>query len=186
MGKYAVKKIFALTTLLIGLTSGGAAMATSAHDFSFDAIEGGPLPMSTFKGKAVLVVNTASFCGFTPQYEGLQALWQEYQGKGLVVLGIPANNFGAQEPGSDQDIKQFCEANYAVDFPLAAKVSVVGGDAHPFYKWAEESLGAANVPKWNFHKYLVDADGKLVAAFPSSIKPQSRELTRAVDAALSR
>jgi len=186
MDKYAVKKILTLAALLIGLTSGGAAMATSAHDFSFDAIEGGPLPMSAFKGKAVLVVNTASFCGFTPQYEGLQALWQDYQGKGLVVLGIPANNFGAQEPGSDQDIKHFCEANYAVDFPLAAKVSVVGGDAHPFYKWAEETLGAANVPKWNFHKYLVDANGSLVAAFPSAVKPQSSELTKAVDAALAR
>lgn len=161
-------------------------MATSAHDFSFDAIEGGSLPMSTFKGKAVLVVNTASFCGFTPQYEGLQALWQEYQDKGLVVLGVPANNFGAQEPGSDEDIKQFCEANYAVDFPLAAKVSVVGGDAHPFYKWAADTLGAGNAPKWNFHKYLVDVNGNLVAAFPSAVKPQSAELTGAVDQALGR
>jgi glutathione peroxidase len=186
MSENALIKTLALFALLIGLTSGSSAMATSAHDFSFDAIEGGPLPMSTFKGKAVLVVNTASFCGFTPQYEGLQALWQDYQDKGLVVLGVPANNFGAQEPGNNDDIKQFCEANYAVDFPLTAKVSVVGGDAHPFYKWAEESLGARNSPKWNFHKYLVGADGNLIAAFPSAVKPQSQELTQAVDKALAR
>ena len=186
MVKKALTNVLVLAALLVGVTLGGSAMATSAHDFSFDAIEGGPLPMSKFKGKVVLVVNTASFCGFTPQYEGLQTLWNDYQDKGLVVLGVPANNFGAQEPGSNQDIKQFCEANYSVNFPLTAKASVAGGDAHPFYKWAEESLGADNVPKWNFHKYLVDADGNLVAAFPGAVEPQSKVLTAAVDRALAK
>ena len=185
MVKNALTKVLGLTALLVGMTIGGSAMATNAHDFSFDAIEGGSLPMSKYKGKTVLVVNTASFCGFTPQYDGLQALWKDYQDKGLVVLGVPANNFGAQEPGSNQDIKQFSEANFSVDFPLTAKESVVGGDAHPFYKWAEEALGADNVPKWNFHKYLVDADGNLVAAFPSAVKPQSKELTSVLDKTLA-
>jgi len=178
-------KLFGLAAFLFTVSIGGTAMAADAHDFSFDAIEGGPLPMSKFKGKAVLVVNTASFCGFTPQYDGLQALWQDYQDKGLVVLGVPANNFGAQEPGSDEDIKQFCETNFSVDFPLTSKVSVTGEDAHPFYQWAKDALGADNAPKWNFHKYLVDPNGNLVAAFPSAVKPQSRELTSIVDKALS-
>ena len=186
MSKSCAKHVLTLAVFCVSVVLGGGAMATNAHDFSFDAIEGGPLPMSSFKGKAVLVVNTASFCGFTPQYEGLQALWQDYQDKGLVVLGVPANNFGAQEPGSDQEIKRFCEANYAVDFPLTAKVSVAGRDAHPFYKWAETTLGASSAPKWNFHKYLVDAEGNLVAAFPTSVKPRSAQLIEAVDKALMR
>jgi glutathione peroxidase len=186
MLRTTLTRLLALASLLVGVTVGGPAMATNAHDFSFDAIDGGPLPMSKFKGKAVLVVNTASFCGFTPQYDGLEALWKDYEDEGLVVLGVPANNFGGQEPGSNDDIKQFCEANYSVDFPLTAKVSVTGADAHPFYKWAEESLGTDNVPKWNFHKYLVDARGNLVAAFPSAVRPQSKELTGAVDKALAK
>ena len=183
MVKSILVKIFGFTVLIMGVITGGSAMAINAHDFSFDAIEGGPLPMSKFKGQAVLVVNTASFCGFTSQYDGLKGLWEDYQDKGLVVLGVPANNFGGQEPGSNQDIKQFCEANFSVDFPLTAKESVVGEDAHPFYKWAKEDFGA---PKWNFHKYLVDADGNLVAAFSSLVKPQSKKLTRAVDKALGK
>ncbi|MEQ9447991.1 MAG: glutathione peroxidase, partial [Rhodospirillaceae bacterium] len=138
---------------MIAVTFGGSAMATTAHDFSFSAIEGGELPMSQFAGKAVLVVNTASFCGYTPQYTGLQALWDEYRDKGLVVLGVPANNFGGQEPGSDEEIKQFCEVNFSVDFPMTSKESVAGADAHAFYKWAAVTLGTDKAPKWNFHKY---------------------------------
>ncbi len=160
-------------------------MAETAHDFSFERIEGGQLPMSEFKGKAVLVVNTASFCGYTPQYEGLQSLWEGYKDKGLVVLGVPANNFGAQEPGTTEDIKAFCEANYGVDFPMTEKVDVVGGEAHPFYKWAKETMGDASVPKWNFHKYLVNTKGELVGAFPSAVKPESAEIKSAVEKALA-
>lgn len=160
------------------------AMAESAHDFSFSAIEGGDLPMSQYKGKAVLVVNTASFCGYTPQYEGLQSLWSEYKDKGLVVLGVPSNDFGAQEPGTADEIKDFCEANFAVDFPLAGKEVVKGGAAHPFYKWAAEEKGAENAPRWNFHKYLVAPDGSLAEAFPSRVEPMSKELVAAVEANL--
>jgi len=164
---------------------GGPAMADTAHDFAFERLEGGALPMSQFKGKAVLVVNTASFCGYTPQYEGLQSLWESYKDKGLVVLGVPANNFGAQEPGTAAEIKSFCEGNYSVDFPMADKVDVVGSQAHPFYKWAKQTLGEGSAPKWNFHKYLVNAKGELVGAFPSAVKPEGPEIKAAVDKALA-
>ena len=183
MAKSVLRTLFAATFAVAMM--GAPAMADSAHDFVFEKLEGGKLPMSDFKGKAVLVVNTASFCGYTPQYEGLQSLWESYKDKGLVVLGVPANNFGEQEPGSAQEIKTFCEANYSVDFPMADKVDVVGSQAHPFYKWAKEQLGADKVPKWNFHKYLVNANGELVAAFPSAVKPESAEIKAAVDKAIA-
>ena len=175
-----------MATLVAAVLAIGAipAMAESAHDFSFDAIEGGDLPMSQFKGKAVLVVNTASFCGYTPQYEGLQSLWSEYKDKGLVVLGVPSNDFGAQEPGTAEEIKDFCEANFDVDFPLAGKEVVKGGNAHPFYQWAAAEKGQDNAPRWNFHKYLVAPDGSLVNAFPSKVEPMSKELVTAVEANL--
>ncbi len=119
------------------------------------------LPLDAWRGRPVLVVNTASFCGYTPQYRDLEALWQRYRERGLVVLGVPSNDFGQQEPGSAAEIKQFCETNYAVDFPLAQKCRVIGGEAHPFYRWVAESLGEAGTPRWNFHKYLIAPDGEL-------------------------
>ena len=172
--------------LVASTALGGAAMAGTAYDYAFEKIEGGALPMSQFKGKAVLVVNTASFCGYTYQYEGLEALWKSYKDKGLVVVGVPANNFGGQEPGSNAEIQTFCTAKYDVDFPMAAKVSVAGSDAHPFYKWAKDTLGDSKAPKWNFHKYLVGADGALVGAFPSGVEPSSKELTGAIDKVLAK
>lgn len=158
-------------------------MAENAYDFSFKTIDGAPLPMSQYKGKAVLVVNTASFCGYTPQYEGLEALHEKYKDKGFVVLGVPANDFGAQEPGSNAEIKKFCESKYDVTFPLASKETVKGPDAHAFYKWVSAKAGE---PKWNFHKYLIDADGNLVAGYPSKVEPQSKELAAAIDGALKK
>ena len=158
----------------------------TAYSFEFTSIEGQPLPMKSFNGKAVLLVNTASRCGFTRQYDDLQAVWERYRDLGLVVLGVPSNNFGNQKPGTESQIKSFCEVNFDVDFPMTSKVSVKGKDAHPFYRWAAQQLGSNARPRWNFHKYLVDANGSLVAAFPSAVKPQSSELTKAVDAALAR
>jgi glutathione peroxidase len=166
------------------LLTGGSAMAKNAYDFTFESIDGGPLPLSAYKGKAVLVVNTASFCGFTPQYEGLEKMYQQYKGKGLVVLGVPANNFGGQEPGTNAEIKKFCEGKYDIDFPLAAKVSVKGDDAHPFYKWAAETLGEEKTPKWNFHKYLINAKGELVGSFATRTVPDAPEVKAAVDQAI--
>ncbi len=158
--------------------------AASAHAFTFDAIEGGPLPLSTFAGKTILVVNTASMCGFTRQYQGLQDLYEAYRDKGFVVLGAPSNDFGGQEPGKEADIKKFCEVNFNVNFPLTEKISVRGADAHPFYVWARDTLGAANAPSWNFHKYLVGPDGRLIAAFASGEEPMGDKIRAAVEAAV--
>lgn len=164
---------------MMGLS--GPAKAEDAHDFSFTAIEGGPLKLDDYRGKAVLVVNTASMCGYTPQYKGLQELWDRYRDKGLVVLGVPSNDFGGQEPGSDKEIKEFCEVNFAIDFPMTTKEPVKGGAAHPFYKWVAAQKGE---PKWNFHKYLIGTDGSLVEAFSSKVAPDSAELATAIEQAL--
>jgi len=156
----------------------------TAHDFAFRTIDGDPLPLSQFQGKALLVVNTASLCGFTPQYEGLQALWQQYEDRGLVVLGVPSNDFGSQEPGSSAEIKDFCDTNYQVTFPLADKEVVSGTNAHPFYQWAKAELGVLAAPKWNFHKYLVAPDGTLVDWFATTTKPGDSQVIDAIEAVL--
>ena len=154
----------------------------TAYDFAFTSIDGQPLPLSNFRDKAVLVVNTASQCGLTPQYSGLEALWEDYRDKGLVVLGVPSNDFGAQEPGSEDQIRTFCETRFSVDFPMTSKNVVVGEAAHPFYKWAKAELGEAAEPKWNFHKILIGKDGALVAGFGSRTEP--RDLKSAIETAL--
>jgi glutathione peroxidase len=152
----------------------------SAHDFSFPGIDGGEIDLSDHSGKAILIVNTASACGFTPQYKDLQGLWEAEKGNQLVVVGVPSNNFGAQEPGSDGEVKSFCETKFGVTFPMAAKQEVVGAGAHPFYKWITDQAGEGAAPKWNFHKYLIGPDGALVESFPSNVAPQSAELKDAI------
>jgi glutathione peroxidase len=154
---------------------------TTAHDFNFKSIDGGTLPMSKFKGKAVLVVNVASQCGLTPQYSGLEALWKDKGAKGLVVLGVPANNFGAQEPGTEAEIKTFCETRFHVDFPMTSKEDVIGAEAHPMYKWFASELGEDNAPKWNFHKYLINRDATKVIAYTSLTRPDDSDLLKAID-----
>jgi glutathione peroxidase len=156
----------------------------SFHDFDFTAIEGQPLPASTFAGKAVVVVNTASFCGFTKQYAGLQALYDKYRDKGLVVLGVPSNDFGGQEPGKESKIKEFCETNFNIDFPMTTKQKVKGADAHPFYKWAADQVGLIGSPKWNFHKYLIAPDGSLKDWFSTTTAPDAAKLTKAIERVL--
>ena len=159
-------------------------MPGSAYDHAFTSIDGAPLPLSDFKGKAVLVVNTASQCGLTPQYAGLEQLWADYRDKGLVVLGVPSNDFGAQEPGSENEIKTFCETRFSVDFPMTSKNVVQGESAHPFYQWAKAELGEEAEPKWNFHKLLVGKDGQLVHGFGSRTEPGDPALKAAIDQAL--
>jgi glutathione peroxidase len=156
----------------------------NAHDFAFTGIDGGALPLSDFKGKAVLVVNTASRCGLTPQYEGLEALWKDWRDRGLVVLGVPCNQFAGQEPGSEAEIKDFCDLNFGVDFPMTAKVDVKEAGRHPFYAWAEETLGPAAVPVWNFHKILIGKDGEAIATFGPRTEPKDPEIEAAVAAAV--
>lgn len=159
-------------------------MASSAHDFSFTSIDGQPLPLSDFRDKPVLVVNTASQCGLTPQYSGLQALWTKYRGQGLVVLGVPSNDFGAQEPGAEDEIRTFCETSFGVDFPMTSKTVVKGEGAHPFYVWAKSELGEEAEPKWNFHKLLIGRDGRLAGAFGSRTEPLDPAVASAIEAAL--
>lgn len=175
---------------VLALFAGSSALASDeqgrAHEFSFTSIEGAPLPLSHFRGKAVLVVNTASFCGFTDQYRDLQTVWTRYRARGLVVLGVPSNDFGSQEPGTEAEIKTFCRVNYDVDFPLTAKERVSGDDAHPFYRWAARRLGGLAVPRWNFHKYLIGPDGDLVDWFTTPTAPTSDKVIRAIEAQLAR
>ena len=159
--------------------------AKSAYDFSFRGIDGGDLPVASFQGKVVLLVNVASQCGLTPQYEGLERLWTARRNDGLVVLGVPANDFGAQEPGTESEIKTFCEMRFAVDFPMTAKEHVIGPEAHPLYKWVAEELGEDAAPKWNFHKYVFGRDGSITGTFGSRTPPDAPELAAAIDAALA-
>jgi glutathione peroxidase len=159
------------------------ATSQSAYDFRFPGLTGGQIDLNTYRGRAILVVNTASKCGFTPQLKGLQALSDKRSKDGVVVIGVPSDDFN-QELSTAKEIKAFCELNYGVTFPMAAKSSVTGRNAHPFYRFAAGRLGLAGEPKWNFHKILIDRRGKVVAAFPSKIAPDAPELTAAIDRAL--
>jgi len=156
-----------------------AVTAKSIYDFKVEALDGGTIDFAQYKGKKILVVNTASKCGYTPQYEGLEALYKKYQDK-LVIVGFPANNFGGQEPGTNTEIKEFCKKNYGVTFPMAAKVSVKGDDTAPIFKWltskAENGVLDAEIG-WNFGKFLLDENGHLIAYFPSKVTPMSEEIT---------
>ena len=158
---------------------------SDAYQFEFVSLDGDKLPLSEWRGRPVLVVNVASFCGFTPQYRDLQMLWQRYRDRGLVVLGVPSNDFGQQEPGDAAEIRQFCETNYQVDFPLTEKNRVVGGAAHPFYRWIAANLGEAGSPRWNFCKYLIGPDGQLVGAWGPRIRPAAAAITDEIDNALA-
>ena len=180
-----MRRILYLLLVLVFSLPAAAAGKGSAWDFTFESIDGSPLPLSQYRGKAVLVVNTASMCAYTPQYEGLQALWEKYRDRGLVVLGVPSNDFGGQEPGKAEEIKRFCEVNFAVDFPLTEKQVVRGSAAHPFYRWIESELGRGAVPQWNFHKILIGPDGRPAAVFPTAVEPGSRQVTRVVEAVLA-
>ena len=164
----------------------GDADSPTAWDFAFTSIDGKPMPLSDFKGRVLLVVNTASFCGFTKQYEALQALNAKYEAQGFNVIGVPSNDFGGQEPKAAGEIKEFCEGMFGVTFPLTDKVAVSGETAHSFYKWAREELGWINAPKWNFHKYLVGRDGKLVTSFFSQTTPDADRLVKAVEAEIAK
>jgi glutathione peroxidase len=156
----------------------------TAYAFSFTALNGGDIRLADHTGKPILVVNTASLCGYTPQYAGLQQLWTRFRERGLMMIGVPSNDFGGQEPGSADDIHKTAHNSYGVTFPLAAKVAVKGTNPHPFYKWAT-SERPLETPRWNFHKYLVGRDGHIVASFPSAIEPMDARVVAAVVKELS-
>jgi glutathione peroxidase len=153
----------------------------SAHAFSFKTLKGGTLDLAGFAGRPFIVVNTASKCGFTPQYSGLVELSKTYKAKGLTVVGVPSNDFGRQEPGSAQEIQEFCDLRYGVDFPLTEKVHVVGPDAHPLFRWIAAKGGFLARPHWNFYKYLIGPDGSLVDWFSSVTSPGSKRFVSAVE-----
>jgi len=155
----------------------------SIYDFKVAALDGGTIDFAQYKGKKILIVNTASMCGYTPQYKALESVYKKYKGN-LVIVGFPANNFGGQEPGSNSEIAGFCKKNYGVSFPMAAKISVKGDDIAPIYQWLtlKENNTVGDYPiKWNFQKFLIDETGHLQAVFPSNITPDSKEVTEAIE-----
>ncbi len=155
--------------------------ADSVFDFTLKNLKGGDMKLNSFAGKPLLIVNTASKCGFTPQYKGLEEIWKEHKKSGLVVIGVPSNDFGNQEPGSEKDIAQFCEVNYGVDFPMAAKEHVRGSRAHPLFKFLAGEGGFMAAPRWNFYKYLIGRDGHLKEWYSSFTSPTSSRFKRAVE-----
>jgi glutathione peroxidase len=180
-----MKKLFVLLALL-GTTL--MAAEKTVFDFTLNSIEGQATPLGSFRGKVVLLVNVASRCGFTPQYAGLEALYEKYKDRGFVILGIPANNFGAQEPGSNQEIKTFCTSKYHVTFPMMAKVSVKGSDITPLYAFLTDKSASPKTGGeigWNFTKFLIGPDGKVSARFESKVEPDSNDLTSAIEKALT-
>jgi len=182
--KFILTLIFATAFMTTSFTTN----PNGLHDFVKKDIKGNEVNLESYKGKVVMIVNTASKCGFTPQYKDLQALYEKYDGKDFVILGFPANNFNGQEPGSNEEIAQFCEANYGVTFPMFSKVSVKGADQDPLFTYLtaqhnEDFTGDIN---WNFEKFLIDKEGKLVRRFRSRTNPMSNEILRSIETILSK
>jgi glutathione peroxidase len=185
----AVRNGSVRTTLVLGLVMimAGSAVAANIYDFTLPSIDGKPMPLAEFKGKVVLVVNVASRCGYTPQYSALELLYEKYKDQGFVIVGFPANNFGAQEPGTNEEIKTFCSRKYNVTFPMYGKVSVKGDDQTPLYQYLTKQTGPsiAGDIKWNFTKFMVDRNGNVVERFESAATPDSKEVVSAVEKQLS-
>src|SRR6185503_245705 len=176
------------TLALFTMLTSTAFAASSVHEFTLASIDGAPAPLSAYKGKVVLLVNVASKCGYTPQYAGLEKLYEKYKDKGFVIVGIPANNFGAQEPGTNEEIKTFCSTKYNVKFPMMSKVSVKGDDKTPLYQYlTDKSVNpkTGGDIQWNFTKFLVGPDGQIVARFEPKVTPDSPEVTSAIETALT-
>jgi len=170
-----MRQLLIIFLLMFGIFERASANYSKlVYDFEFNGIDGNKIKLDNFKNKVLVVVNVASRCGYTPQYEDLQMLWSNYKNKSLVVIGVPTNNF-KQEPGNNKEIKDFCETNFGINFPMTEKTNVIGKDAHPFYKWAKKNHGIAAIPKWNFHKIIIGKNGKVVDTFASFTKPTSKK-----------
>jgi glutathione peroxidase len=178
-----------MKVMLLGMAVGAMAFAASnVYDFTLNSIDGAATPLSSFKGKVVLLVNVASKCGYTPQYAGLEKLYEAYKDKGFVIVGVPANNFGAQEPGTNEEIKTFCSRTYNVTFPMMSKVSVKGSDKTPLYQYltdASTNPKTSGEIKWNFTKFLIDKNGNIAARFESAVTPDSADMAKAIEQALA-
>ena len=175
-----MKKIFIILFMFSFFSKVIAGNNGNAYDYEFNSIDGDLIKLSQYKGKVIVVVNVASRCGYTPQYEDLQTLWSEYKNRNLVVLGVPTNNF-RQEPGNNEEIKNFCETNFGITFPMTEKISVIGNNSHPFYKWARKDYGIGAIPKWNFHKIIIGKDGKVAETFSSITKPSSKKFIKVIE-----
>jgi len=174
-------RILFLITIMFGFfNNGNAQYEQLAKDFSFKSVDGNDINLADFNKKVIVIVNVASRCGFTNQYEGLQTIWTEYKDKDLVIIGVPSNNF-RQEPGTNKEIKDFCETTFGIDFPITEKINVIGKDAHPFFKWAKKNYGSGAVPKWNFHKIIIGKNGKVVETFASITKPSSKKFISTIE-----
>ncbi len=175
-----MKKIFIILFMFNFFSKVIAENNGTAYDYEFNSIDGDLIKLSQYKGKVIVVVNVASRCGYTPQYEDLQTLWSEYKNKDLVVLGVPTNNF-RQEPGNNKEIKNFCETNFGITFPMTEKINVIGNNSHPFYKWARKDYGIGAIPKWNFYKIIIGKDGKVAETFSSITKPSSKKFIKVIE-----
>tara|TARA_B100002051_G_scaffold227821_1_gene224109 strand:+ start:360 stop:911 length:552 start_codon:yes stop_codon:yes gene_type:complete len=182
MNKIKIIILLVMFSLFSSVTNG--AYKKLAYDFSFDDLDGSKIKLSEFKNNVLLITNVASRCGFTSQYEDLQKIWEKYQKDGLVVIGVPSNSFN-QEPGSNEEVKNFCEAKFGISFPMTQKVEVKGKNAHPFFKWANENYGTKAIPKWNFHKIIISKDGKVFETFSSMTNPTSNKFVKTIEKALN-
>src|SRR3954470_10705732 len=180
MNRRTVLPALLATAAAAGRASADSGMSRiSAYAFSFPALSGDDIRLAAFTCKPLLVVNTASLCGYTPQYAGLQELWSEFRERGLTVVGVPSNDFGGQKPGGTSEITETAQHQYGVTFPIAAKAVVIGAKAHPFYKWAAEAR-PRDVPRWNFHKYLIGRDGYIAEVYPESVEPADTRIKTAI------
>ncbi len=175
-----MKKILLILFMFNFFNKVVAENSSVAYDFKFDNINGGEIKLSDYKEKVIVVVNVASRCGYTVQYENLQTLYNEYKKKDLIVIGVPTNNF-KQEPGTNDQIKDFCETNFGISFPMTKKINVIGSNSHPFYKWARKDFGISAVPKWNFHKIVIGKTGKIEDTFASFTKPTSKKFIKLIE-----
>ena len=183
MIRHENKKLFVIIILsvIFFMNKTNADYEKIFFDLNIKSLDGKNIELSEFKNKAVLVVNVASNCGFTKQYSDLQKLWETYKEDGLIVLGIPSNQFGGQEPGTNDEIKKFCEVNFNINFPMTDKVDVKGENAHEIYKWAKKNHGKSTIPKWNFHKILINKKGKIVDTFVSFTNPMSKKVIKKIE-----
>jgi len=180
MSKKNLSLIFIIMISLFGNKT-SANYEKLAYDFKFKDLDGSDLNLSEFKNKVIIIVNVASQCGFTKQYEDMQRIWEQYQKKGIVIIGVPSNDFGNQEPGTNQDIKNFCQAKFGITFPMTEKVIIKGSEAHPFYLWAEKNHGKSAIPKWNFHKIIINKSGKIDQTFSSITNPSTNKFKTAIE-----
>ena len=173
-------KKFILILFMFSFFTKVAADNNNAYNYEFTSIDGNLIKLSDYKNRVIVVVNVASRCGYTPQYKDLQKLWSEYKNKDLVIIGVPTNNF-RQEPGSNEEIKDFCEVNFGITFPMTKKISVIGNNSHPFYKWAKKDFGIGAIPKWNFHKIIIGKNGRVADTFSSITNPYSKKFLKVIE-----